>query len=94
VNVYDAAGRKNRQYNAYSGAGSLPGGQPYILYEYDNADRVMTVTNQVSQTTVNTYDDAGRTFKVKDANGRVMTYTYDLRGRSVQTDFVDGTNNK
>ena len=43
----------------------------------------MTVTNQVTQTTVTTYDDAGRTFKVKDANGRVMTYTYDLRGRSV-----------
>jgi len=54
----------------------------------------MTVTNQVTQTTVTTYDDAGRTFKVKDANGRVMTYTYDLRGRSVQTDFADGTNNK
>jgi len=94
VNVYDAAGRKTRQYNAYSGSGSLPLNQPYILYEYDNADRVITLTNQVTKTTSTTYDDAGRTYKLKDANGRVMTYTYDIRGRSTQTDFVDGTNNK
>jgi RHS repeat-associated protein/uncharacterized repeat protein (TIGR01451 family) len=46
-------------------------------YEYDELNRVITVTNPLSGETVYEYDEAGNRITVTDAEGQVTDYEYD-----------------
>jgi RHS repeat-associated protein len=85
VHEYDDAGRKVREYNPYSGGGSLPANQKYTRSQYDDADRLITSTNQLGHSTVFTYDGANRKIAERDALGRVTSYEYDTRGQLQKT---------
>jgi RHS repeat-associated protein len=85
VHEYDDAGRKVREYNPYSSGGSLPANQKYTRSEYDDADRLITSTNQLGHSTVFTYDGANRKIAERDALGRVTSYEYDTRGQLQKT---------
>jgi large repetitive protein len=85
VHEYDDAGRKVREYNPYAGGGSLPANQKYTRSEYDDADRLITSTNQLGHSTVYTYDGANRKIAERDALGRVTSYEYDTRGQLQKT---------
>gem|GEM_PF-1477645 len=84
--AYDAAGRKTREYNAYSNSATLPGPTPYIQYEYDAADQLRTITNQMSITTTFIYDNAGRKTNQSD-NRKLVTYTYNTRNQLITTTY-------
>jgi len=84
--AYDAAGRKTREYNAYSNSATLPGTTPYIQYEYDAADQLKTITNQMSITTTFVYDNAGRKINQSD-NRKLVTYTYNTRNQLITTTY-------
>jgi RHS repeat-associated protein len=85
VHEYDDAGRKVREYNPYNSGGSLPANQKYTRSEYDDADRLITATNQLGHSTVFTYDGANRKIAERDALGRVTSYEYDTRGQLQRT---------
>ena len=58
-----------------------------VQYTHDNADRVLTITNQLNQVTQYTYDKNGNLTVVKDPLNKTTTYVYDDMDRVVsQTD--------
>jgi len=84
---YDAAGRKTKDYNPYSGSGTAPANLPFTRFEYDVAGRLLTATNQLNFKTIYAYDAAGRRTNLTDANNRLTTYEYDVRGRLTKTSY-------
>ncbi len=90
VTTYDAAGRKTADTNPNLHT---------TLYEYDVADRLVTIkapysTGTISATTILDYDAANRKTKETDPNGRQTRFDYDYRGRLITTTYptlTDGT---
>jgi RHS repeat-associated protein len=103
VHEYDDAGRKVREYNPYGGGGSLPANQKYTRSQYDDADRLITATNQLGHSTVFTYDGANR--KIAQTEGLISfgsdspqplttRYGYDIRGRLEVVTMANGTTSR
>ncbi|MFG0262264.1 MAG: hypothetical protein ACF788_07725 [Novipirellula sp. JB048] len=59
-------------------------------WTYDKLDRVLTATNELSDTRTNQYDAAGNLTQVTDRNGRVTTYEYDHLHRRTAENWLDG----
>ena len=63
-------------------------GQPSVVYNWDNADRLLSVT-QGTAVVLFGYDDANRRTSVTFPNGILATYTYNARDLTAIT-FTKG----
>jgi YD repeat-containing protein len=65
-----------------------------VTYEYDRANRLIKVTDWLSNATEYTFDSADNLIKTAYPNGYIITYEYDNGGRLKSTDLKpDGTMN-
>lgn len=69
--VYDANGRLVKTINPAGGE---------ILYAYNNAGDLVSVTDALGNATVNVYNSYGELVKVTDPRGGETSYTYDMNG--------------
>jgi RHS repeat-associated protein len=74
--TYDAVGNQIRITNPKS---------QITKYDYDDLNRVITVTNPLDGQTVYAYDAAGNRTRVTDPNQHITTYAYDDLNRVVTT---------
>ena len=64
------------------------------LYQYDEAGRLISVTQPNGETVSYTYDSHGNRATMTYPNGRTVTYTYDDMNRLVAVKGVDGATTK
>ncbi len=61
------------------------------MYAYDDADRVISMTNPKGGKTEYTYDTEGNTLSVRYPDGTMTQYEYDALGRVIKTKLPDKT---
>jgi RHS repeat-associated protein len=91
--AYDNANRETTfsspqgsQTSSYDNAGrrtGLNGTSISRSWTYDDAGRLLTTTNEQSETTTNIYDSVGRLSKTTFSNGQVSVFGYDDRSRRI-----------
>lgn len=66
-------------------------GPQFTNYTFDKANRLLTETNPLNQTTTFTYDARGNRETKLDGKGALTSYTYDDARRLTDVTFADGT---
>jgi RHS repeat-associated protein len=101
--TYDKADRLVRETNPYSGTAAPAPNAPVTVYDYDDAGRMIKLTNPLGHSTVYTYDKAGR--KIAQTEGLISfgsdspqplttRYGYDIRGRLEVVTMANGTTSR
>jgi RHS repeat-associated protein len=89
---YDGAGRvKFRWYPKYLNATPPAPVHPPTTYQYDDAGRLLSVTNPKNETTSYTYYADGNLKTITDAELRVTTFDYDVLNRQTKKTWPDNS---
>lgn len=95
TNTFDNRGRIATQTLSDVGGSASPTPSRTTGFTYDNAGRMLTVTDARNKTTTNTYDAAGNLATTTDRLGHVIAYTYNSANKLasiVAKGFVDPAN--
>ncbi|MFI9648067.1 DUF6531 domain-containing protein [Streptomyces sp. NPDC052040] len=79
--AFDASGRLVSSTDPRGNASGAKASDYTTGYTYDDADRLLTVTDANGRTTKRSYDDAGNLTSLTDAAGKVTSYGYDAANR-------------